>query len=142
MGRHSAPDDDEDVARPASATAAPVRPARHARADEPVDEAAGDPAQPQLTQPEPAPAAKQARRGGQSTAADLALLRERADVRNRCIAAVVVPFVLYTVVIYLIGAVGVYLLWIWIPLVAAGVLAGSILDAAHRKPPRPDAARE
>jgi hypothetical protein len=34
---------------------------------------------------------------------------------------------------YLIGAMHIYLIWIWIPLVTAGVLAGSILDAAHRR---------
>jgi hypothetical protein len=27
----------------------------------------------------------------------------------------------------------VYFIWVWIPLVTAGVLAGSILDAAHRR---------
>ena len=72
-------------------------------------------------------------RGNQSTAADLALLRSRSDVRARVIAAGVAPFVLYTVALYLVGGWGVYFLWIWAPLVAAGVLAGSILDAAHRK---------
>ena len=49
------------------------------------------------------------------------------------IAALVVPFLLYTAVIYLIGAFDVYLIWIWIPLVSAGVVAGSILDAEHRR---------
>jgi hypothetical protein len=72
-------------------------------------------------------------KGNQATAADVALLRTRADVRNRCIAAVVVPFVLYTAVLFLIGSIHVYLIWVWIPLVTAGVLAGSILDAAHRR---------
>lgn len=72
-------------------------------------------------------------RGDHSTSADLALLREHSDVRNRVIAAVVAPFVLYTVVMYLIVAVNVYFIWVWIPLVTAGILAGSILDAAHRK---------
>jgi hypothetical protein len=72
-------------------------------------------------------------RGNQATAADLALLREHSEVRNRVIAAVVAPFVLYTVVMYLIGAVNVYFIWVWIPLVTAGVVAGSILDAAHRR---------
>jgi hypothetical protein len=75
-------------------------------------------------------------RGDHATADDLALLRRRADVRNRCIAAVVAPFVLYVVVMVLTGATGPqYLIWSWIPLVTAGVLAGSILDAAHRKSP-------
>jgi hypothetical protein len=68
-----------------------------------------------------------------ATASDLAMLRTHADVRARCIAAVLVPFVLYTVVLMLIGAIGAYLIWIWIPLISAGVTAGAILDAAHRR---------
>jgi hypothetical protein len=72
-------------------------------------------------------------KGNQSTAADLALLRSRSDVRARVIAAVVAPFVIYTLAMYLSGALDVYFIWIWLPLVTAGVLAGSILDAAHRK---------
>jgi hypothetical protein len=72
-------------------------------------------------------------KGNQSTAADLALLREHSDVRARVIAALVVPFVLYTAVLYLAGAMSSYFIWVWIPLVTAGVLAGSILDAAHRR---------
>jgi hypothetical protein len=32
----------------------------------------------------------------------------------------------------------VYAIWVWIPLVIAGVLAGGILDAAHRKYSRVD----
>jgi hypothetical protein len=72
-------------------------------------------------------------KGSHSTAADLALLRQHSDVRARVVAAVVVPFVLYTAVMYLIGALNVYLIWVWIPLVTAGVLGGSILDAEHRR---------
>ena len=68
-----------------------------------------------------------------STAADLALLRKHSALRARVIAAVVVPFVLYTVVMYLVTWWDVYLIWVWIPLVTAGILAGSFLDAAHRR---------
>jgi hypothetical protein len=88
------------------------------------------------TEPVPTPEAKPEPRvgkGNQSTAADLALLRERSDVRARVIAAIVVPFVLYTAVLYAASAMHVYFIWVWIPLVTAGVLAGSILDAAHRR---------
>jgi hypothetical protein len=92
------------------------------------------------------PRAARIGRGTQSTSADLAILREHSDVRARVIAAIVAPFVLYTAVLFLIGAMDVYLIWIWVPLVTAGVLAGSILDAAHRRgraatdsPPPPDA---
>jgi hypothetical protein len=98
------------------------------------------PAQPQAeplaSVPEPTatgPATSRPARGNQSTAADLALLREHSAVRARVIAALVVPFVLYTAVLYLISALGVYLIWVWIPLVTGGVAAGAILDAEHRK---------
>jgi hypothetical protein len=124
MGRHSAPGDEEDVGAPEAAVpvvAAPPRPGRHARPDD-----AEEP-------PAPQPGPGRVPRGAQSTAADLALLRERPDVRNRCIAAVVVPFVLYSVALVLLNAVHVYLIWVWIPLVTAGVTAGTILDAAHRR---------
>jgi hypothetical protein len=83
--------------------------------------------------PEPGPAQAPVAKGTQSTAADLALLREHSDVRARVIAAVVAPFVVYTAVMYLAGALNVYFVWAWLPLVTAGVLGGSILDAAHRR---------
>jgi hypothetical protein len=45
-----------------------------------------------------------------------------------------VPFVLYAAVLLLIGATAVQsLIFIWIPMVSAGVLAGLLLDAAHRR---------
>lgn len=73
-------------------------------------------------------------RGSQSTAADLALLRAHPELRARVIAAAIAPFVIYVVVLLLVGAATrIYLIWIWVPLVAAGVLAGSMLDAAHRR---------
>jgi hypothetical protein len=85
--------------------------------------------------PEPAKQAKpKAPRGAQSTAADLELIRRHPEVRNRILGAVLAPFVVYLAVMLLLGASGVqYLLWIWIPLVTAGVLAGLILDSAHRR---------
>ena len=84
---------------------------------------------------EPAKAKPRAGKGNQSTAADLALLRRHSALRARVIAAVVVPFVLYTTVMYLLSWLDVYFIWVWIPLVSAGVLAGSFLDVAHRKHP-------
>jgi hypothetical protein len=156
MGRHSAPDDDQDRDVPGgSAVAVDVaRRGRHARTDEQATDAVSVAEQEteRLVPPEPAPpaaeeptaeipAAQQAEqqraprvgKGNQSTAADLALLRARSDVRARVLAAVIAPFVIYTIVMYLIDRIGVYFIWVWVPLVAAGVLAGSILDAAHRK---------
>jgi len=121
MGRHTAAGDDEADDTPVAAPAATrPKPGRHAR--------------PEDLEPEDVEPAQEVGRGNQSTAADLALLRERPDVRNRVIASIVVPFVLYSAVMVLIGAASVYLIWIWIPLVTAGVLAGSMLDSAHRSP--------
>jgi hypothetical protein len=150
-GRHSRPDDDEDV--PPSIVLEAVRttpPRTQAEpSEEAVDEQVTEPVPVKAAEPEaePEPAASASTelavppakelmpvgKGNQTTAADLALLREHSEVRNRVVAAVVAPFVLYTVVMYLIDAVDVYFIWVWIPLVTAGVLAGSILDAAHRR---------
>jgi hypothetical protein len=77
---------------------------------------------------------EKAARGSQSTAADLALIRRHPEVRNRVLGAVLVPFVIYVAALLVVGAGGVhYLLWIWIPMVSAGVLAGLVLDSAHRR---------
>jgi hypothetical protein len=161
MGRHSAPDDDDGVVMtfPAPVAGAPPVRGRHAQYDEEDEgiellEASYDaqdvaeqdtirlvplePAWRALDQPAPQQAvplqpARPAVRRHHSTAADLALLREHSDVRARVIAALIAPFVLYTVVMYLLTAFDVYFIWLWIPLVGAGVLAGSFLDAAHRR---------
>ena len=67
------------------------------------------------------------------TRADLRMLRDQPALRARCVAAIVVPFLAYALVLLVIGRTDVFLLWIWIPMVAAGVLFGSFLDAAHRR---------
>jgi hypothetical protein len=137
MGRHSAPEDDAQDSSVAVATNVDVAPrlGRLARPDARGDGPAGaPPIGEQVTERlQPGESAPPTARGNQSTAADLALLRAYSDVRARVVAAVVAPFVLYTVILYLAGGFGVYLLWAWIPLVTAGIVAGSILDAAHRK---------
>ena len=108
MGRHSAPDDDEDEAEilaaqlAAAATTAPL----------PTDVAARSP---------------------HGTNADLHLLRTSPALRARCIAAIVVPFALYVVLLVVIGHLGSFLLWVWVPTVLAGVLVGLFLDLAHRR---------
>ncbi len=69
-----------------------------------------------------------------ASAADFALVRGHSDVRARCVAALVTPFVLYAVVLLVLGAKGVaYALWIFIPLILAGVSLGAVLDAGHRR---------
>lgn len=97
--------------------------------DVPVEaEASAEPSAPSSA---PAPAKKKRE---QSTAADLALLRSRGDLRARCIAAVVVPFVLYVAAMLIVGAERVqYLLWLWIPLILGLALAGHFLDVAQKR---------
>lgn len=61
------------------------------------------------------------------------MLREQPALRARCLAAVLVPFLLYVLILVAIGRTDVFLLWIWVPMVTAGILFGSLLDAAHRR---------
>jgi uncharacterized membrane protein YdbT with pleckstrin-like domain len=64
----------------------------------------------------------------------VALVRQHADVRARVLAALLVPFAVYTAAMAAIGKLDrSYLLWIWIPLITAGVLVGLFLDLGHRK---------
>src|SRR5436305_333746 len=124
MGRHSAPDDEQDgvVATAVARTSVDVAPrrGRHSLPEDEDDSGAAQPLAEQITERVPPPAESVAR-GNQSTAEDVELLRTHSDVRARVIAAVVAPFVLYTVALYLVGGFDVYLLWVWIPLVTAGV---------------------
>lgn len=114
MGRHSAPESDapEDDAPEDDAPGEDVaRAGSYVRADRP-------------TAPVSAPQS--------GTHADLQMLRENPALRARCIAAAVVPFILYTVVLVTIGRADIYLVWVWIPIVVAGILVGTFLDLGHR----------
>lgn len=71
-------------------------------------------------------------RTARATNADLHLLRQNPTLRARCAAAVVVPFVLYTAVLLVVGEAGRFLLWMWVPTVTAGIVAGAFLDRAAR----------
>ncbi|MDQ2749281.1 MAG: hypothetical protein M3Y44_07115 [Actinomycetota bacterium] len=120
MGRHSAPEDDESSAAPTAVafdTALELGGGRH---ELPEQDAA-------LDSP---PSAKPRTESG--THGDLRLLRERPALRARCAAAAIVPFLLYTAVLAVIGRADIYLLWVWIPTVTAGIAVGAFLDAAHR----------
>ncbi|MEP7020238.1 MAG: hypothetical protein ABI808_06275 [Pseudonocardiales bacterium] len=114
MGRHSAPEDDEPSDAPIN-TAVDIAAGRHFVTDE----------------DDPAPTSSPARRET-GTHGDLRLLRERPALRARCAAAAIVPFLLYTAVLAVIGRADLYLLWVWIPTVTAGIAVGGFLDAAHR----------
>ncbi|MCW2497498.1 hypothetical protein, partial [Jatrophihabitans sp.] len=65
--------------------------------------------------------------------ADLRLLRTDAALRNRVIAAVVVPFLLFVVVLLAIGRLDAFAVWLWLPLITAGVVGGLLLDGAHNR---------
>ena len=49
------------------------------------------------------------------------------------IAAVVVPFVLYFAVLVAIGRTDAFAVWVWLPLITAGIGGGLLLDSAHAK---------
>ncbi|MDT4956613.1 MAG: hypothetical protein QOG22_2955 [Pseudonocardiales bacterium] len=134
MGRHSAPEDDEPSAAPPYSAvdvdvAAPVgaAPGRHENADADAETTT----LPRIeTSPPPVEGTKPRAESG--THGDLRLLRERPALRARCAAAAIVPFLLYTAVLAVIGRADIYLLWVWIPTVTAGIAVGGFLDAAHR----------
>jgi hypothetical protein len=97
--------------------------------DEPVVDEPAVPSAP-VVAPSSAPKAS-----GHSTAADIALIRGHGDVRARAIAAVLVPFVVYVVYWLIVGHATTrsWLIWIWIPVIAAGVLFGLTLDLGHKR---------
>lgn len=140
VGRHSAAEDEDhdedllDLLSPDGPTeqavavpAAAVRSrGRHALAEDDVDDG-----------PEPfalSGGISEGRRGG-GTRADLRLMRRNRALLARCIAALILPFVLYSLVLEFLGKRGDYLLLIWLPGIVAGVLLGSLLDAAHQRVP-------
>lgn len=116
MGRHSAPEDDEQSLAPTN-IAVDVVPGRHES--------------PEVAEPASKPRAESGTHG------DLRLLRERPALRARCAAAAIVPFLLFTAVLAVIGRADIYLLWVWIPTVTAGIAVGGFLDAAHRQDRNP-----
>lgn len=67
------------------------------------------------------------------TRADLRLLRHNPAVRAQAIGAVIATFLVYTLVMIVLGRTTDYLVWLWAPIVAAGVLVGLVLDLAHRR---------
>jgi|KBSSwiStaDraftv2_1062776.scaffolds.fasta_scaffold30443_7 hypothetical protein len=112
MGRHSAPDEEEQLE--AAATDPLPVPSQHTSPLGPL--------------PLAAPAAPLS-----SSRSDLRLLRLHPSLRARCLAALIVPFLLYTLVLVIISRTDVYLIWLWIPTVLAGALVGHLLDRAHKR---------
>lgn len=78
-------------------------------------------------------AARKAQRGESDTKADLRVLREQPAVRAQVIGAVIASFLIYTLVLLALGHTDRYLFWLWVPIVACGVLVGLVLDLAHRR---------
>lgn len=66
------------------------------------------------------------------TRGDLQLLREHPAIRARCIAAVLVPFALYTIGMIAAGAARNFAVWVWVPIVVAGICVGLVLDLGFR----------
>lgn len=136
MGRHSRP---EDSGEDDAAAGAPVDEERRGRHAQPLP--GGSAPGPALPPAEvtAAPAARRrpfpSRRANSATAADLQLVRVYSDVRNRCLAALLVPYVVYIVVIVALGRTDVFLTWVWAPIVLGGVLVGVMLDHGHRRHP-------
>jgi hypothetical protein len=69
------------------------------------------------------------------TAGDVRLIRQHSDVRHRCLAALLVPFVVYAAAMLALGRADVFLIWLFAPTIAAGLLVGVILDHAHKRYP-------
>jgi hypothetical protein len=65
---------------------------------------------------------------------DLQLLRARPLLRLQCTVALLVPFVVYTVVMFAVSRMDrTYLIWLWIPAILAGSVTGYLLDRAHAR---------
>jgi hypothetical protein len=139
-GRHARAEDDADGASEPSATVVLTKPRPSPTADTapmaPIKTIAADEATwstapiPAVEAPAPEPAAEHE---PGPTARDFALFRQHSDVRNRAIAAVLAPFVVYAVVMVATDRTGVFLIWLWIPVILAGVLMGLILDLGHKR---------
>jgi hypothetical protein len=86
--------------------------------------------------------ARKAERGESGTRADLRVLREQPAVRAQVIGAVIASFLIYTLVLLVLGHTDKYLIWLWVPIVVCGVLVGLVLDLAHRRTRKSDDARD
>jgi hypothetical protein len=141
-GRHSQPDEDtgEDTGEGTGEDAfptvelgiigvpAPERDAPPAEEPAPADVRTQKKAAKQAAKSE----RKQAR-ADSGTRADLRMLRQNGAVRAQALAAVIVSFLLYTIVMVAIGRTHAYLQWVWVPIVASGFLVGLVLDLGHRR---------
>lgn len=124
------PDDDTDEAEAEAATR------RAPRAERRAAKAAARDAARQAERDVAAPGAEPVARSESNTRADLRLLRTDGAVRAQAIAALVASFLIYTVVMLVLGRGDEFAQWVWIPIVLCGVLIGGVLDLAHRRADR------
>lgn len=54
-------------------------------------------------------------------------------MRIRAALAVLAPFALYVLVLAVLGRLDVFLPWVWIPVIVAGVAFGAVLDLGFGK---------
>jgi hypothetical protein len=125
MGRHSLPDDDEP------ADGAQLAAAQLELDDEPRGRHSWRPGAESVAEAGPVPAGK-----ASGTRADFALLRAERALRVRACVAVLAPFAVYVLVLAVLGRLDVLVLWVWIPVIVAGVAFGAVLDAGYRKSAR------
>jgi hypothetical protein len=81
-------------------------------------------------------AAPEAGRKPSGTHADLALLSADRGLRMWAGGAVVAPFAMYALLLAVLGRLDVLVLWVWIPVIVAGVAFGAVLDSGYRKAAR------
>lgn len=98
------------------------------------------PGPPQLEAPDAPPAlppapAQPSAAPARATGADLRLVRQHRDVLIWCAVALLLPFVAYVVVLQITGhlASRTALIFLFAPLITAGVLVGLALDIGHRR---------
>jgi hypothetical protein len=66
-----------------------------------------------------------------SAVADLQLVLHNTNLLRACLAAAVVPFVIYVVVLVVLGRTGSWALFLGAPMVLAGIGIGALLDRAY-----------
>lgn len=150
MGRHSAPETDEEGLEPPAQrvpSAPPVAWTRPVPLPQPAPSAqpVAAPTQPIPSEasavaapatpggPEPATVARATKPApAAGTRGDLQLLRSDTGLLLWCVGSVVLLFLVYTSVLILLGRTDLYLIWLWVPTVLSGMAIGGLLDRAHR----------
>jgi len=150
MGRHSAPETDEEGLEPPAQrvpSAPPVAWTRPVPLPQPAPSAqpVAAPTQPIPSEasavaapatpggPEPATVARATKPApAAGTRGDLQLLRSDIGLLLWCVGSVVLLFLVYTSVLILLGRTDLYLIWLWVPTVLSGMAIGGLLDRAHR----------